>query len=330
MSLYLASQEFMFSMKFRDLFEYLPVAYQSLDIYGRWIDANQEMANLLGFDTPEAMLGKNFADYWDDAVRDQFPAVYGQFKVDHGTRNELQLRRCDGSPVTVILTGRVQRDKNGRFVRTHCTLTDISERRSMENKILKLNADLEARVEARTAELNDAIAHLQRLASEDSLTGLWRRWRFEESVDLELDRVQRYGGVLSLAILDVDHFKNINDQYGHSAGDQVLVRLAALLKQHLRSVDVLARWGGEEFAVMLPKTNVRDAMTVVEKLREMVFRECFPIVGTVTVSGGIAEWQPGQTFDDCFTRADDALYVAKAEGRNRICQMSSQAGHKPT
>lgn len=309
-------------MRFPDLFEYLPVPYQSLDIEGRWVDANQEMADLLGFDSTEAMMGKDFAGFMDDSAKDAFLLMFDQIKANLGGRSELNMRRCDGSPITAILTSRVQRDEEGRFVRTHCTLVDISERRALENQVHELNADLEAKVEARTAELQQAMTYFHRLASEDSLTGLWRRWRFEEAAEQEMDRTRRYGGPLSLAILDVDHFKNINDQLGHSAGDQVLIRLSRLLKDNLRSVDVLARWGGEEFVIMLPNTSVQDALGVIEKLRDLTFRESFPAMGTVTLSGGIAEWQPGQTFDGWFTEADDALYAAKAAGRNRICQSS--------
>ncbi len=144
--------------RFRALFEHLPIAYHSLDGEGRWLDANQTMADLLGFARPEEMRGLSFADYWDEAMRGQFDALFSQFKQNLALRRELRLRRRDGSSVTVITTGRVQLDAAGQFLRIHSVLTDISERRAMEDAIRELNADLERRVEERTAEARAASA----------------------------------------------------------------------------------------------------------------------------------------------------------------------------
>ena len=139
--------------RFRDLFEHLPIAYQSLDAAGRWLDANAKTAELLGYDSPAQMIGRDFADHWDEALRERFDSNYAQFKHTHSIDGELQLRRRDGTPVTVIVSGCIQRDADGNFLRTHCVLLDISERRAMEEAIRALNTDLERQVAERTAAL---------------------------------------------------------------------------------------------------------------------------------------------------------------------------------
>ncbi len=139
--------------RFRELFEHLPIAYQSLDIEGRWLDSNQKLADLLGFKEPEAMLGLDFADYWDDANYAKFSDHYGDFKRTHNMDKELVLRRRDGLLIAVQVSGCIQRDAEGCFVRSHCILFDVTERRVLEREIRALNAGLEQKVEERTEQL---------------------------------------------------------------------------------------------------------------------------------------------------------------------------------
>ncbi len=160
--------------RFRELFEHLPIAYQSLDSEGRWLDANQKLADLLGFDRPADLLGLNFVDYWDDRLRDQFDANYLLFKERLSIDGEVSLHRHDGQAVTVLFAGRIQRDEQGNFLRTHCILTDISERRALEEEISALNATLERKVAERTAELKAAQAQVR----ETLLQVSWSEERF--------------------------------------------------------------------------------------------------------------------------------------------------------
>ena len=139
--------------RFRELFEYLPLAYQSLDSQGRYIDANQRLADLLGLDSPKEVLGRLFGDFWDTERNGGFDHTFAEFKAKQSTRRELTLRRRDGESTTVMLAGRIQSDTEGRFLRTHCILVDITERRAMEEEIRRLNTDLERKVEERTREL---------------------------------------------------------------------------------------------------------------------------------------------------------------------------------
>lgn len=163
-----------------------------------------------------------------------------------------------------------------------------------------------------------ANTELKQLTITDTLTGARNRRHFEETAAAEMQRVQRYGTSLALLLFDIDHFKSINDRCGHLAGDQVLVEITRRVQLNLRVVDVLARWGGEEFAVLLPQCGTDAAMILAEKLRATVAGESFPGVGAVTASFGVAEFSPVETLDAWFQRADEALYRAKKGGRNRV------------
>ncbi len=162
--------------------------------------------------------------------------------------------------------------------------------------------------------------YLERKAVHDPLTGLANRELFGRVLARELDSQRRDGGAVGVLELDLDHFKRVNDAHGHPAGDAVLVRLAGLLREHLRRADLAARVGGEEFAVVLSRGSA-PAPEVAERLRVAVAAEPFPGAAEalrLTVSIGCAQSRPGETPEALFKRVDDALYRAKNAGRNRI------------
>jgi diguanylate cyclase (GGDEF)-like protein len=192
---------------------------------------------------------------------------------------------------------------------------DIRERKGYEAELHQAREAAEIANRALLA----ANTELQRLAATDRLTGIWNRLHFDEAAVTEIERAARYGEPLSLVLFDIDHFKAINDTRGHLVGDQVLVELTQRVRQHLRTGDLLARWGGEEFVVLLSHTRGEDAAKLAEKLRGLIAGEPFPEVGRVTSSFGVAEFRPHETSDLWLTRVDDALYAAKAGGRNRVC-----------
>jgi diguanylate cyclase (GGDEF)-like protein len=159
------------------------------------------------------------------------------------------------------------------------------------------------------------------LATTDGLTGLFNRTMLDRELERELGRVQRYGTELSLLVADLDHFKQVNDRHGHLAGDECLRAVAATLKKSLRQVDLVCRYGGEEFAVIAPMTDDVGALKVAERLRSAI--EGLPILAgerelRITISVGIASYRSGENAREFFARADQALYAAKAAGRNRI------------
>lgn len=157
------------------------------------------------------------------------------------------------------------------------------------------------------------------LARIDPLTGLLNRRAFLERCTVERMRTDRNPGPLTLVLLDLDHFKDVNDTYGHQVGDQALRDFGAALVRTLRATDVLARMGGEEFAVLLPSTDGPQALEITERLRAEVEGIALP-GGHLTTSIGVAVWDGAETFDSWYHRADQALYRAKTEGRNRVAE----------
>lgn len=173
-------------------------------------------------------------------------------------------------------------------------------------------------------ELLNTNAQLQKLASTDRLTGLWNRSKLEEVAAHEIKRAERYELALSLAFLDLDRFKWINDEHGHETGDTVLHNVAQRLHRHLRESDSLCRWGGEEFIILMPHTNLEEATKFAEKVRVLMAAK--PIEGEidVTVSVGVAQWYTGETLRELVQHADRMLYRAKENGRNRVESFTQQ------
>lgn len=166
----------------------------------------------------------------------------------------------------------------------------------------------------RVDELN---RQLSEMATTDALTGLNNRRMFDHSLQLELAIVERRETPLSLLVLDVDHFKRINDTHGHEVGDTVLVAIAQVLSGCARVIDIVARVGGEEFAVILPNTDTPGALEVAERMRTAVAQATW-LAQPATISIGVATLQPAEDASSLYARADAALYAAKAAGRNRV------------
>lgn len=156
------------------------------------------------------------------------------------------------------------------------------------------------------------------LAATDSLTGIINRREFTLVLDNEFARAMRYGTTLSLVMYDIDHFKQVNDTFGHDIGDYVLQTVADLVKRNIRTIDVEARWGGEEFMVLMPQSDARAAYSAAEKLRSAIARHHYDKVGHLTASFGVTEFISQDDINSLIKRADDALYQAKRKGRNCV------------
>ena len=192
--------------------------------------------------------------------------------------------------------------------------------------VAKWVTDIRMRIGRQARELSRALDTLQHMATQDTLTGLLNRRTMTDLVESELKLMDRQGAALSVALLDLDHFKHINDHAGHSAGDAVLCGFAANTLAQLRKVDKVARWGGEEFLVLLPQVTEAEALTAIERLRQTTERLSYaghPGL-RATFSAGLAQALPGETLEQLVERADQALYQAKREGRNR-CECASVA-----
>jgi len=187
---------------------------------------------------------------------------------------------------------------------------------------------LRARLHQQKTELGEALARIQDLATRDDLTGLANRRHMTAMLEQEYTRCARSGQPFCVAVLDIDHFKRVNDAHGHAVGDEVLRWFAAAGRAELRDADLLARWGGEEFLVLLPDTPLLLARLCVERLRAAVATTPIELAGfgkggsdlrtSITVSGGLAEFWPQESIGELVARADRALYDAKERGRDRV------------
>ena len=155
-------------------------------------------------------------------------------------------------------------------------------------------------------------------ARHDSLTQIFNRKYFDDISSKELKTAQENDTTFSLLMFDIDYFKNVNDTYGHQVGDDVLVHLCKVISSSIRSKDIFARWGGEEFILLLLDTQQDSAKVIAENLRKKIESEDFPTVGTLTCSVGVSEYIKGDTIYSLTSRVDEALYSAKEKNRNRV------------
>jgi len=159
---------------------------------------------------------------------------------------------------------------------------------------------------------------LRKLATTDTLTGAFNRLKFDEIIGKEMGRANRFGRPLSMLMFDIDRFKDVNDTHGHTVGDYVLKTIAALVRTHMREIDYLIRWGGEEFIMLLTETPLQGAGLLAERIRRSIESYSFDKVGLVTLSFGVTQLKKGDTVDSLIKRTDDAMYDAKTGGRNRV------------
>jgi diguanylate cyclase (GGDEF)-like protein/PAS domain S-box-containing protein len=228
-------------------------------------------------------------------------------------RSELLNRKKDGTLFWESVSISGISDAKGQISHFVAVKEDITARKESEQKIHLLNADLE------------------KLAMTDYLTNLYNRRYFMQRSEEEFKRAKRGQHPLSALMLDIDKFKSVNDTYGHEAGDLVLKQVAATLRYNLREVDLLGRLGGEEFAVLLPGTSLREANISAERVRQAIQNEPFQVPGAalnISISIGAAVFTPEMTcIDDILRNADAALYQAKHNGSNRVWLYQETASH---
>ena len=195
---------------------------------------------------------------------------------------------------------------DGRVVKVSISV-DISKIKEMQNDLAEAHADLR-------------LAHqeLEKVALTDPLTHLFNRGKIDEVLKSELDRAKRYSMPLSIILLDMDHFKSVNDGHGHLAGDALLKTMANIISEHARQSDLVGRWGGEEFVILCPGTDLENAYNCAERIRECIEQTEFDTVGNKTASLGVSCYRDGDTEEELVMRADKALYRAKQAGRNRV------------
>jgi len=199
---------------------------------------------------------------------------------------------------------------------------DIEELERLYAIVLELNRDY-ANAQLELAQTNLKLqqreAQITAISLTDPLTGVGNRRQLEQALSLEISRSERTQNVFCIIMADLDHFKHVNDNHGHEAGDKVLAVFGDLLRRQIRPMDIATRFGGEEFVVLLPHTRLEQALIVAERIRTSLASTTIePLPTAITVSLGVAEFAPDETGDALLRRVDNALYEAKSAGRNRV------------
>ncbi|PYG77316.1 MULTISPECIES: sensor domain-containing diguanylate cyclase [unclassified Pseudomonas] len=271
---------------------------------------------------------------WESVIHpEDYPRVMAHFEAYISQRNERYLieYRCrcdDGSYLWIEDSGYIiDRNEDGSVTRMLGAHRNIDAGKRLVAQLEQKNQSLEGQVAERTRELSWVNQQLQRqldenreLAERDALTRIANRYRLEKALQLECERAQRFRQPLSLIAMDLDDFKPINDRYGHARGDAALVRVVDSLRTCLRELDLLARWGGDEFVIVLPQSTLGEALDVAGRLRQVMAQlepvgEC-----RLTMSYGVVQWQEGEDQHALLARADKALYRAKGAGKNAIAE----------
>jgi diguanylate cyclase (GGDEF)-like protein/PAS domain S-box-containing protein len=275
---------------FRVLLETTPVGI-FLQCSGRFMYVNPTLASILET-TPGNLIGSSIYDF-----------VHPE---DRGKVAEIAKRRDTGEKFTEkyiirIITGENKikwveiTSETISFRNRNCgigSVVDITDRKKLEE-------------------------NLRNLATIDQLTGVYNRYAFERFLEKEINRAERYGTKFAVIMFDIDNFKQINDIYGHQAGDKALKEIVQVVKEHIRKADIFARWGGEEFMILVPIKNKSDAYKIAEKIRKTVEDHNFRNIKHLTISIGISFYKEGDSIKSLIRRADTALYEAKKTGKNK-------------
>lgn len=293
--------------KFRGMTQSSPLGLFELDAQGRFLFVNPAWEKITGYSLTR-VLGKPWDFLLDDRDRNQVLENWKEPLNQGGDFSEtFRLINPRGEAVWLQLRMKSLFHDEGHVIVG--AVADITEQKREEEK-----------KEALIQELLDLKTKLEESARTDPLTGICNRRGMKHQLQLELARVKRFGRIFSILLIDIDHFKMVNDTYGHETGDTVLTGVAQCLAETCRAQDIVSRWGGEEFLILLPETDQAGAMVVADKLRLAVQSLSFRHGGkpfSVTISLGVATFDPSLDLQTCIRRADEALYKAKKQGRNQ-------------
>ena len=303
--------------EYRTLFENMPIGLYRTSADGHILDANMALVNMFGYPSRSALLAQKADELYAD------PELDNKFKSEILTKGllsafEAEFRRYDQQTFWAEDYVHVIYDADGHPLYYEGSLINITDRKKAENDLRQANQSLQLA----HSELQKMFTHEQVLARTDGLTGQINRRYFFEIATREFNLSARYQRPLTIILFDIDGFKQVNDTFGHTLGDKILVQAAQTTAMQVRDVDVLARYGGDEFIILLPQTDAKQAFMIAERIRESVAsvrveNENSPFI--VTLSVGVAEIihsPQDETIEDVIRRADHALYQAKKNGRN--------------
>ncbi len=302
---------------YRTLFENMPIGLYRTSIDGDILNANPSLIRMFGYKDLSALKERNASDYYVDKFSN---SKFTDEILKHGGLSSFESEYIRRDQTTFWAEDYVNiiRDESGKPLYYEGSLIDITDRKKAENDLRQANAALQLA----HSELKQMFEHEQGLARTDSLTGQTNRRYFFEIALREFTASIRYQRPLTIILFDIDGFKQVNDTFGHSIGDNILVQVARSAAEQIRDVDVLARYGGDEFIILLPQTGAKQAFLIAERIRNSVASTHLEAESSglaVTLSIGVAEikYTPNdEVIEDVIRRADLALYQAKKNGRN--------------
>lgn len=305
------------------------------------MEMNQTFLDIMGY-RQEDLEGKHLESLMSKANQLVFHSYFYPNINLHGHVDELfiSLKHCSGESIPYILNGRRYENDGAEVI--DCVLVQMSKRIDYEQELRSAKKQIEeaywekeqalarlrqlhAEIEQKQSELLELNAILVERSTTDKLTGLKNRRYFEETLEEHITRFGEQGRFFSLLMLDIDHFKRVNDTLGHQVGDDVLERMGSILRYHCREQDIAARYGGEEFVMILPDINVTESIWIAENLRHEIAGAAWDagimnVMGCITASVGIATYTGADPDSGAalLQKADQALYASKEQGRNRV------------
>lgn len=265
------------------------VLISTSNIKGEITDVSSALCKLSGY-SKEELLGKNHSIFkHKDMEKEVFENLWKTITNKQTWKGVVKNENKDGSYYWAEVIISPILDKNNKIKSFSSIRTDITDK-----------------------------IKLEKLSLTDSLTSLYNRLYLDNNYEREIQRANRYKNELSIILIDIDLFKNINDTYGHEVGDTILIQMSNILKKNIRKTDILGRWGGEEFLIICPETNIENAKKIACNIRKIIEKYNFTISNNITCSFGCATYIEKNIKEDTFKRADINLYKAKIEGRNKV------------